>query len=540
MFIHIIKDYHKKLDAIEQRLAVSLDRDEIQTLGLKLRFYHNEIKHYRSILAELHNRIADIQEKYGFAPEEDRETLPSRTSKDMDAGEKNENIAAMVSDWITRLEGKGLDPAELLKSSGAALLKEQKKSGAAEQKPSIETQQPPPKTPMTAIPPQSAALMYTKSRLPSEEKPGADEEIVSIESGKITDMDEAVPESEGYAALEDSVLEKELGSEIQAIEAETDNDIEKAAGIEPDDGAAPAPETELQSMDFAGDESADEVGIVGTIKKWVTGLLSGDSAACEIESAADDLADRLTNDMAEMISGWPNEEFALNFRPEESGLAAYCAARVLKSAGRSGAAINLLESALRRRVESAEMYLLLGGLYYEKELPGRALQYYGKARELGAGMEAVMDRWLGCLRESGDWRAIIADVEAFEHAGDTRLLMLKAEALHGTGNNGEALRLLEELMGREDIPGPDRAGSAILLGKIREDKGDILGAIDFYEKSFELNPDNPQAHFELGRLYFKHNAVPLAKNQMMSLLKKFPESDWTDKARKLMAQEGVL
>jgi tetratricopeptide (TPR) repeat protein len=283
-----------------------------------------------------------------------------------------------------------------------------------------------------------------------------------------------------------------------------------------------------------------EEGIVETIRGWVSGMLGGNLDAAAIEPEMDRFAEGLLADAAEMISGWPNDEFTSKFSQEESGLAAYCAARVLKAAGRAGAAINMLESALRQHIESAEMYLLLGDLYCEKDFPVRAVQYYGKARELGAGMEPVKNRWLSCLRESGDWRTIIAEIEAIEPTADTGFLMLKAQALHGSGNSGEALRLLENLMAREDISASEMAGSAILSGKIREDKGDILGAIDFYEKSFDMNPDNPQAHFELGRLYFKHNAVPLAKNQMMSLLKKFPESDWADKARKLMAQEGVL
>ena len=66
VFLHLIKDYMKKLEGVEQRLAVSLDRDEIQTLGLKLRFYFNEIKHYQRQMGEVYNRIIEIQDKYGY------------------------------------------------------------------------------------------------------------------------------------------------------------------------------------------------------------------------------------------------------------------------------------------------------------------------------------------------------------------------------------------------------------------------------------------------------------------------------------------
>jgi len=70
LFVHVAKDFMKKLDDLESRLSISMDKDEIHTLGLKLRFYHNEIRNYLSRMQQIHDRIIEIQRKYGFKPEE--------------------------------------------------------------------------------------------------------------------------------------------------------------------------------------------------------------------------------------------------------------------------------------------------------------------------------------------------------------------------------------------------------------------------------------------------------------------------------------
>jgi tetratricopeptide (TPR) repeat protein len=568
MFVHIVKDFHKKLDAIEQRLAVSLDRDEIQTLGLKLRFYHNELKHYKNLLGELHSRVTDIQEKYGFQPEE---SSAAETDKAAAAGapdDRQDNAASMVSDWIARLEKKGIDPRELLKNPGAPIIKEQKKP-EVQQQPAPETApKSQEKTTVAAFSTQNAAIMYKKSFSPPDTPPSEPiavdvfEKSEDVPEQQLPDSmppttaeehgpDSPVVDSDAAAAAETPVLsfQSALPLESQPVRDKADahespmpDAAEKTEpGESAEAGADETPEIEpAQEVSGTAEPAAPPVPEhIEKIKRWLSLPHGAETAHGEIDAEVNTCVAWLAEETYESMSGWPNDEFEKIFSPDEAGLAIYFAARLFIASGRTGTAINLLESAARRQFETPEIYLLLGDLYFEKELLDRAMQHYKKARELGAVPAASWDRRIQCMREAGDWVSIASEVDAFG-AGGADMTILKSEALHAVGNTDEASKLLEDLIGWEDAEPAGRANAAILMGKIREDKNDILGAIDFYEKCFLIDPSTPRPHYELGRLYFKHNAMPLGKNQMMTLLKKFPESEWADRARQLMAREGVL
>ncbi len=579
MFVHLTKDFLKKLDAVEQRLAVSLDRDEIQTLGLKLRFYFNEVKHYQRLLNEVHARVIDIQDKYGFMPEKTTTGKASDQKSAVTEG-KTENIATLVGDWISRLEKQGVDPKELLRGAGtetAPVVEDQLAAHSETHKPTAPPKEPhqstpPEKTPPAAtktISPISAANIYRKT-LPDTETEQETAPIIDM----VHEASEPVFSEEPHIELKIEMEEPEsiLSDDVEATEISatkedtsrkdilpsedffdqsTDLEIEPSEETEgtppPEEAVEHAGESETADTELpetqqevpAENETLVQHDVWEDIRSWAARIRNGTDPMENIKIELESYASRHGDDIVEHLSRWTEEGSDQRVRTEDTVFAGFCAAYLLKSSGRSGTAISILESVLRKNDGPAEAYKLLGDIYYNKELYKPALGAYSKVRKMDGDDSIDRADFMKCAKEAGDWDIILAETEQVPNDGDVDLLLLKAEALRAKGRHGEALRMLEKTMSARES-GAEKARLALFLAKVLESKGDILGAIDCYEKCFETEPAGAEAHFELGRLYFKHNAIPLAKNQLMTILRKFPESNWADKARDFMAKEGVL
>jgi len=580
VFLHLIKDFLKKLDAVEQRLAVSLDRDEIQTLGLKLRFYFNEINHYQRQMDEVHNRVIEIQDKYGFVPEaERRESAPEKLAAGSKP-EKAEDVKTLVTDWIARLEEKGVDPKELLRSAGANVAAAPEKSEAAHaepEKPALKkverpverpSEQPEAKPkektahPVSAISRMGAAGVYRKS-LPdqSEDLPALDFTHVETEfTGEI----EEEPDIKAMQA-EMAAMEKEIGADVVEVTAASEigmiPDAEPAEEapesselpeealldaalqmLETEESAIAYAQLEPEPEETAVENEAETAGVADpmiVVMEWAARLAAGNEPAAEIMEEMAGYADEHAAEIVENLVDWIDGAQAAGLEPREAGPAGFCVAYLVKATGRAGTAINILEWALRRNSFGAEPHKLLAGLYFQKGFYPQALVSYRKVREIAGDMDGLMEPWLRCLKEAGDWDALLEETERLPYGENTGLALLRAEALRRKGKAGEAFKMIEKIMQTAGSP-DEKASCALSMAKALESKGDIIGATDYYEKCFEIDPANPEAHFELGSLYLKHNAIPLAKNQLMTILRKFPESEWADKARDLMAKEGVL
>jgi tetratricopeptide (TPR) repeat protein len=349
---------------------------------------------------------------------------------------------------------------------------------------------------------------------PEAEYPVFDEVAEAIEAHVEFFDEDVTPPEEDYVAIG------------QHAEAAAESAFEIEAEAEPE--LVPQPEPEP----VPAPEPADEV------LKWTARLRAGEQFSTVMEEMSEYAGSR-SGEIAEQLSGWTDNGNAQELSPEEAGLSGFCAAFLLKTAGRAGAAINILEWSVRRKSNSAEPYRLLGDLYYAKGLFIQALESYRKIREIKGDMAELTGPWLRCLKEAGDWDTLLAETERLPIGNDVGLALARAEAVRQKGRAGEAFKMIEKIMQAAESP-EDKVRCSLFMAKALESKGDIIGATDYYEKCFEIDPANPEAHYELGRLYLKHNAIPLAKNQLMTILKKFPESEWADKSRNLMAKEGVL
>jgi len=579
LFVHLTKDFLKKLDAVEQRLAVSLDRDEIQTLGLKLRFYFNEVKHYQRLLNEVHNRVIEIQDKYGFMSE--KSLSDRRPDEKAAAAEgKKEDIASLVGDWIARLEKQGVDPKELLRGAATAAAAEEQPAAHAETvKPPAqvkaatqEKEQAKISAPaVKAISPISAANIYKKN-LPDTD---ADQEAAPLldmvhEASELafteephvqpqTDIDKPAslePEEIEHAEIppsEKDITEEEIPLHEDSLELAAE--LEKEISEEPMDIPAPeetvqqADETEAVSAKLPEEDTAQEEieqketeiqnDVWADIRLWAERIRNETEPIDAIKLELESYANERSRDIVESLSKWSEEGVEQRIRPEDIVNAGFCAAYLLKSAGRTGTAVSILETVLRKNDGPAEPYRLLGDIYFSKGLFKPALDAYSKVKRIAGDESVERDVFIRCAKEAGEWDVVLMEIEKIQNSGDVELVLLKAEAMRAKGRHGEALRMIEKEIDASGS-GAEKARLALFLAKALESKGDILGAIDSYEKCFEFEPNSAEAHFELGRLYFKHNAIPLAKNQLMTILKKYPESGWADKARDFMAKEGVL
>ncbi len=353
MFNHLIKDYRKKLDDIERRLEVSLDRDEVQTLGLKLRFHYNEVKHYRKMMREVFDRIAEIQDKYGFVHEEEQAVAPEREKPRVaPEAEKSGDAASLVSDWIARLEKKGIDPKTLLRGESSPAPEPERKKGETESAARAEEKQPaaaerepsetkPQAQPLriTGVNPNAAAQSYIKTQTDlsgagAAEKLSADAVDAYIPSGADYRDVEAQP---AFVAADEHPKRTERIPEIEPAEPQADleTDAISQADIdafdiedEPEQPNAPAP------------------SLADKLSGWAAKLAAGESEESilhEMQAAADD-----SETAATQVSDWLDKVRETRADPAVEDASALAAAWLLKLSGRPGMAMNALETAVKK------------------------------------------------------------------------------------------------------------------------------------------------------------------------------------------------
>ncbi len=543
MFNHLIKDYRKKLDDIERRLEVSLDRDEVQTLGLKLRFHYNEVKHYRKMMREVFDRIAEIQDKYGFVhedePAEEPEQVKPRTASE---AEKSGDAASLVSDWIARLEKKGIDPKALLRGETSTAAEPEHKQGeikiaaraeekqpvkpAAAERVSSETKPPAQPQRITGVNPNAAAKSYNKTQT---DLSGAS----AVEKLSADAIDAFIPSGADYRDIEETpVLVEQTANQAR---------VEHAIDAEPIAPRQEIMENVVSQADIDAFELTEEIAaapsLADKLSEWAAKLAAGEreeSILHEMQSLADD-----SETAAMEVSDWLDKVREARADPAAEDAAALAAAWLLKLSGRPGMAMNALETSVKKNGGSPEANKLLGDLYKQRGMISRAADCYGAAIRVGTEDPDVETTLFECLKQAERWDDISDRIDGMEMSDDAELVLLKSEALQRTGRTDEASKLLEALAALDDADPKARTRALTLLARALESKGDILGAIDCFEKSFEIVPDNPESRYELGKLYISHNAVPLARNELMALAKRHPESEWADKARELMAREGI-
>lgn len=494
VFVHLVKDYLKKLEDLAQRLETSLDKDEIQTLGLKLRFHYNEVRHYRQLLDNVFNKVVEIQEKFGFATGEDAAPAASppphmeRVEVDQPAempvpspaprrneraGEesRHKQLTSLVTRWIRQLDAQGVDVEEMFVNPGRfdEMLRERAEG--------------------------------FDMTLPGEEP---EEDAEAPAGGAET------AGADGYAGGEYP------GGEDTPEYIDEEQPV-GVVGLEPDE----APQYE----DRTG------AAIHGRLEEWESAIGAGD-----VEQVIDLVRKFVEHNRSECLGYVASVAAQLPGRVDSSAKSDFLHALIEMLLGNYGSSINLFEGALRKAGYPPETNFILAGCYFQKGLYENAMVNYTRSAAAGINRFESTIEATECLLRLGRFREVIdiLDKAGFEtrdhvlHAG-----MRKIDALVGLRAFDEAVVKSRALLDECETP-TERSLCYHLTAKAKEAKGDIVDAIDLYERSLENDSMNAPARLALGKLCLDNQAAPLAKNHLTFVARNFPESEWADEARRLL------
>jgi len=536
LFVHIAKDYMKKLDDLESRLAVSMDRDEINTLGLKLRFYHNEIKNYTQRMRQIHDRIIEIQRKYGFKPEEQDLPLSAPAPKAESAAppppqDNAQDAIKLLADWVMQLQKQGHSPQEALAKARDYIRQGRKSGGINITLPEesaatlVETEPEPPAPediapepePEPEIPGEPEPAQEPDGETPAALDGGESGEPPAAESGAPISLQEAIESVQRHAARRDSEGDAEPQQDASLEDPAANAEIQEP---EP----APAPETPERDLPLDA-----------LLARWERES-TRECPPPDLTARLDALVDARR---AEIIAAL--EALALSLKENNgldgrSGFLLLCLGYFAHRLGREGLAITTIERSLNLGCAYPVSFLVLGRCFQEKRIHEKALINFKFANRLDADLPAArlgIARSLLALNRHEEALDYLAD-QSFENEDDQiESILMQSQALEKLDRLPVAVDLLEQTV-QNCRSTTGTAACLFRLGTIRETQKDLLKAIDLFEETVESDPDHLEARYTLGRLYMAHKAVPLARKHLYYLTRNHPDSKWADRARELV------
>jgi len=581
----------KKLDDLESRLSISMDKDEIHTLGLKLRFYHNEIRNYLSRMQQIHDRIIEIQRKYGFKPEE----LPlSASTPPLDRAHeiRPSNMAApppppplqnntqdaikLLADWVMKLQKQGFSPQEALEKArdfireggkpkginitlpeeSAASIHREATLEDTEQDTNLAAQQQAPRKDPQIQADQEVADTRSKQDIPRDLNQHSDEEPASSvseaanqtqESRKST-FEEMLDSIEQNSATPNTSYDQDrapAASEPEPVEAESDPESEPTES---------SPRTNHKTDDDPQKETAsgkaepaaphkppapprdDALALMPLLEKWgaqATQEQLPDNFAQRLESLINSRRGEIHIAMEDLGQAQKGDRQDMNGL---SGFVLFCLGYFAHRLGREGLAITTIERSLNQGCVYSLSYLVLGRCYQKKRIFEKALINFKFADKLDPGMEQArlgIANALLFLSRHEEALDYLANQSFNIEENQVESILLQSSALEKLGRLPVAVDLLEQTV--ESCRSISCTAACLFrLGKIKENQKDVLKAIDLFEETVESDPDHLEARYTLGRLYMAHKAVPLARKHLYYLTRNYPDSKWADKAREII------
>ncbi|MFH1537421.1 MAG: hypothetical protein ABIH66_00585 [bacterium] len=497
----------KKLDEVDRRLEASIEKEEIQTLGLKLRFYYNEIKHYRQLLGNVFNRICESQEKYGFISEgepvedvadfeEELKDEPEATAENADGAEappprkaasraagakSREELVGMVASWIRELDSRGVNVEDIL------------------------------------LKPKKIDEIMAAGAEGSKEKAASGEDASGAEA----------EEASGTATVE-IPLEVKESFEENGHTAEGADAEQAPAEKEP----VSAPRDVPSGAGYAPKEEGKErLPLAQRLSEWENAIEKG-----EMDEVVDGMEEYVREHRQECYGFISSGSTAAVGRADSSAKTDFLCGLLAMLLGSYGSAINMLESSLRKAGAPSETRRILAGCYFQKGLYENALANYRESMSAGARKEESTIEASDCLLRLGKFEEVIEFLSGAEFSDHTCRLhagIRTAEALLELNRHNEALEKAGLLLDECETP-TERSFCYHLLARAKEAKKDYVSAIDLYERSLENDSMNAPARLGLGKLCMQNNALPLAKNHFSFIARNFPESEWADEARRLL------
>lgn len=145
----------------------------------------------------------------------------------------------------------------------------------------------------------------------------------------------------------------------------------------------------------------------------------------------------------------------------------------------------------------------------------KAVDYFGLARRSGYVKKECFDYALACMSINNDLAGInVLAREAYEVFGSSDPKYLRIIINDNIKNKefDQANKLLDEIIAVNDSD----AEIFNLKGIVVEQMEGMEKAFPFYQKSIELNPNNAQGQFNVGRYYYNKVVLFLEKNPKLS------------------------
>ena len=120
--------------------------------------------------------------------------------------------------------------------------------------------------------------------------------------------------------------------------------------------------------------------------------------------------------------------------------------------------------------------------------------------------------------------------------GHPPILFRMAQIDRENGKNAEAINLLKKILQQE----PDNAEAHLELGRTLYETGDVAGAIEQTKQILKKNPKHADALYNLGAMYANSNNIPLARDYWTKAAASDPGSESGKNAQKGLQQLSGL
>jgi protein O-mannosyl-transferase len=155
-------------------------------------------------------------------------------------------------------------------------------------------------------------------------------------------------------------------------------------------------------------------------------------------------------------------------------------------------ALSVLTKLMTLEPGNPQSYIMASRIYGNMGDKAMAQKYYGKVTAMFPNIEEMLE-------------------------GRVQMLCREGEKLVAEGRNAEAERKFREalMMNSGSVP------ALIDMGGVAAEKGNLVGAVDYFSKAIALDPLNPQAHYNLSMAYELMGRQAEAASEM----KKYKELD---------------
>lgn len=194
----------------------------------------------------------------------------------------------------------------------------------------------------------------------------------------------------------------------------------------------------------------------------------------------------------------------------------YLEGLALVGAGRAKEAAAPIEESVRLEPGVLKPHLMLAYVYDQTGQPGRAEEQWNKALEIDPKSTEALEGLSDDLAKRADWVSVITLLRSAPHT--EKLAIRLAQALGNLNYLDDAYKVLEGAM----LADPKSLDLVNAMTVVLVKQHRYNDAIDMWQKTFQENPGNPEAEYELFRILVLSNHVTAARPMAAHVLAERP------------------